>query len=323
MKKLIVGACVAMGVMGSAAQAQTYPTKPIRLVVPYTAGGATDFVARAVGERLSNTLGQPVIVDNKAGAAGALGAAEVARAAPDGYTMLMTITDSQINNVGLFKSLAYNPQKDFAFVTQIVRSPALISVNKEMPVKNMAEFKRLAAERKGGLSYSSWSVGGLGHLAVESLNRDLKADMVHVPQKGEGPVVSDLLSKTVHVGVSSVATAKQHVEAGNLTPLAVLGRERSSALPQVPTMKELGFTDPLYDSNVWVGVFLPAKAPAALVQKLAADIRDIVGSPEMTKLLQDRGFEVMNTTPDQFQAAFTPEFKVITSRIRELGIDPQ
>lgn len=306
------------------APAQPAPfTKPVRLVVPYPAGGATDFVARLVGERLARRLGQPVLVDNKPGAAGALGAAEVARAPADGSVLLLTITDSQINNAALFKTLPYDPQKDFAFVTQIVRSPALVSANVELPAKSIEELRRLAAQKPASLSYASWGVGGLGHLAGESLNRELKAQMVHVPQKGEGPVVTDLLSKTVSIGLSSVASAKQHVQAGKLVPLAVLGRERSSALPQVPTLRELGFTDPLYDTNVWLGVLAPARTPPAAVQRLAEEIRAIVAAEDVRSLLVDRGFEVMNTTPEQFAASYRREFEVITQRIRAFGIEPQ
>jgi tripartite-type tricarboxylate transporter receptor subunit TctC len=155
MFKLLLAAAVCLAPVASFGQAAAFPSKPVRVVVPYPAGGATDFVARTIGEQLAKALGQPVIVDNKSGAAGAIGAADVARAPADGHTLLMTITDSQINNVALFKSLPYDPQKDFAFVTQVVRSPALISANADLPVKNMDDFKRLATEQAGKLSYGS------------------------------------------------------------------------------------------------------------------------------------------------------------------------
>jgi tripartite-type tricarboxylate transporter receptor subunit TctC len=313
--------CAAL-MFATAAFGQIFPTKTIRIVVPYPAGGATDYVARLVGERLSKSLGQTVLVDNKSGAAGAIGVAEVAKAEADGHTLLFTINDPLVNNVALFKTLPYDPQKDLAFVAQILRSPALISANAGLGVKSFDDFRK-AAQPAAKFSYASWGIGGLGHLAGESLNRDLKAQMVHVPQRGEGPVVQDLLGNTVSIGLSSVATAKQHVAAAKIVPLAMMGRERSTALPNVPTLRELGFTDPLYDASVWMAVLAPAKTPAAVVQKLSTEIRAIANSPDVRALLIDRGFEMMVTTPEQASANYKAEFEVITKRIRELGIEPQ
>lgn len=179
------------------------------------------------------------------------------------------------------------------------------------------------AQPAAKLSYASWGIGGLGHLAGESLNRELKAQMVHVPQRGEGPVVQDLLAGNVSIGLSSVATAKQQVAAGKIVPLAMMGTQRSTALPNVPTLRELGFKDPLYDASVWMAVLVPARTPQPVVQKLAAEVRAIANAPDVQAQLVDRGFEMMVTTPEQAQAHYKAEFDVITRRIRELGIEPQ
>jgi len=314
---------MALATIGAPAYAQTnWPTKQIRFVVPYPAGGGTDYLARLIGERLSKSLGQPVVVENKSGAAGAIGVADVAKAEPDGHTVLITINDPLVNNVALFKSLPYDPQKDLAFVAQVVKSPALISANTSQGIKSLEDLRKLAQSGQK-FSYASWGVGGLGHLAGETLNREIKAQMVHVPQRGEGPVVQDLLTQTVSIGLSSVGTAKQHVAAGKIIPLAVMNPQRLSALPQVPTMKELGFRDPLFESSVWMAALVPARTPPAIIQRLSSEIRAIANAPDVRSLLVDRGFEMHVTTPEQATANYRAEFEIITKRIRELGIEPQ
>lgn len=322
--RLLALACAAALPAGALAQSGApFPSKPIRIVASAVAGGANDFVARTVGERLSKQLGQPVVVDNKAGANGAVGAAEVARAAPDGYTLLVTLGDTLINNVAMYKTLAYDPFKDFSYITQAVRSPAVISANTDLPVKNVADLRRFAADHRGKLSYGSWGSGGLGHLAGEQLNRTLGADMVHVPQRGEAPVMADLLSKTVSLGLTSAGLARQHVLAGKVTALAIMGKERSPALPQVPTMREQGLDDPLFDAAVYIAFVAPARTPEPVLRKLTEEIRKVLADPEVGRLMNERGLEILNSTPSEFAASHRAEAEVILKRIKEFGLTPQ
>ena len=307
-----------------ASQAQaTFPNKPIRVVVTAQAGGASDFVARLVGEHVAKLLGQPVVIDNRAGANGAVGLGEVARAAPDGYTIAVTLGDSLINNVALYKTLPYDPQRDFVFLTQVVRSPAILSANLELGVKGMDDFRKLAARPDQKLSYGTWGPGGLGHLAGEALNRKLDARMVHVPQRGEAPVMADLLSNTVSIGLTSAGLARQHVQAGKIVPLAIMGRERSAVLPQVPTMRELGFDDPLFEAAVWIAFVAPAKTPPAAIERLTVALRTAAANADVQARMAERGLEMLNTTSEQFTANYKRDFDVITRRIREFGIEAQ
>lgn len=323
MQRRIALAAVALALPLPAFSQGTYPSRPIKIVATAQPGGATDFVARIVGERLSKALGQPVVVDNKAGANGGVGLTELAKATPDGYTVAVTLGDSLINNVATIKSLGYDPRTDFAFITQSVRSPAILTANPDLSVKNMDDFRKLATSKSQNLSYGTWGPGGLGHLAGEALNRNLKANMVHVPQRGEAPVMADLLSKTVSIGLTSAGLARPQVKAGKVQPLAIMGRERSPVLPEVPTMRELGFDDPLFEAAVWIAFVAPAKTPPAVVQTLSTEIRKIVALPEVQAQLMERGLEPMNTTPEQFAAAHKREFDVIIKRMKEFGIEPQ
>ncbi|BEP38802.1 hypothetical protein GmRootV59_63540 (plasmid) [Variovorax sp. V59] len=204
-----------------------------------------------------------------------------------------------------------------------MRSPALLSANLELGVKDMEGFRKLAARPGQQLSYGTWGPGGLGHLAGEALNRRLDAHMVHVPQRGEAPVMADLLSHTVSVGLTSAGLARQHVQAGKVVPLAIMGRERSAVLPQVPTMRELGFDDPLFEAAVWIAFVAPARTPPAVVERLTVALRNAASMPEIQARMAERGLEMLNTTPEQFNANYRRDFDVITRRMREFGIEAQ
>jgi len=304
------------------AQPAVFPNRSIRIVVPYPAGGATDATARLIGEKLSKVFVQNVIVDNKTGASGAIGTAEVAKAPADGYTLLYTLNDPLISNTVLVKNLQYDPQKDFRFVASILRSPALLSVPSSLGVKNFEEFKAYALAAGRQVSFGSWGIGSLGHLAGETLGSTMKFSSVHVPQRGEAPVLQDLLTNTINCGWTSAGTARQHVQSDKIVPLAMMGANRSSALPNVPTFRELGVTDNFFDRSVWMAFLVPRATPDAVVARLSAEIQTIANSAEVVGVIRERGLEPMIAGPDRALAMYTEEFPVITKRLRDLGIEP-
>jgi tripartite-type tricarboxylate transporter receptor subunit TctC len=304
------------------AQTAPFPTKGLRIVVPYPAGGATDATARLIGEKLSKILGQNVVVDNKTGASGAIGCADVAKSPADGYTLLYSLNDPLVNNTVLIKNLPYDPQKDFRFVASILRSPALLSVPASLGVKNFEEFKAYVASGGKQISYGTWGIGSLGHLAAETLAQQLKFNAVHIPQRGEAPVLQDLLTNTINCGWTSAGTARPNVLAGKIVPLAMMGRNRSSALPNVPTFRELGITDAFFDRSVWMSFLVPSKTPDAVVARLSTEIQAIANSPEVIGSIRERGLEPMIGGSDQALAIYNEEFPVVTRRLRDLGIEP-
>ncbi len=309
-------------VSNALAQTSAFPSKGIRVVVPYPAGGATDATARLIGEKLAKVFGQSVVVDNKTGASGGIGCAEVAKAPADGHTLLYSLNDPLISNTVLIKNLPYDPQKDFRFVASILRSPALVSVPASMGVKTFEEFKAFATAGGKQVSFGTWGIGSLGHLAGESLAKEMKFNAVHVPQRGEAPVLQDLLTNTINCGWTSAGTARPHVLSGKIVPLAMMGPNRSSALPNVPTFRELGVTDPLFDRSVWMAFLVPARTPDAVVARLSTEIQAIANSAEVVGVIKERGLEPMIFGADRALAMYNEEFPVITKRLRDLGIEP-
>jgi tripartite-type tricarboxylate transporter receptor subunit TctC len=322
-RELMVGAGIA-SIQPAWLRAQdAYPSKTVRMVVPYAAGGPLDGLVRLVSDRLSKRINQPVIVDNRAGASGILGADFVAKAAPDGYTMLATVIDTQVNNAVLFKQLPYDPLKDFIPVTQLATAPAILVANSDLPPNSLQEFIAYAKANAGKLSYGSWGAGGIGHAITEALNKAQNLQMVHAPYKGEAPLVQDLLSKSIAVGAASVANTMQHIEKGSLKAYAISGTRRSNAVPNVPTFQELGLRDPIFATRIWLAVFAPAKTPMPIVRKMQTELRAALELPDVSKILVGRAFDPIGNTPEEFAAIFQQDFAVVTKLIRELGVEPQ
>jgi tripartite-type tricarboxylate transporter receptor subunit TctC len=272
----------------SRAEAIDYPTRPIRLVVPYAAGGPTDVLGRLVGEYLGRDLKQPVVVENKAGAQGAIGAETVARSEPDGYTLLFTAASLFVLNPVLYKKLSYDPVKDFRMLALITDLPVVMEVHPSVPAKTVAEFVAYARQNPGKLNFGSAGVGGTIHLAGEMFKQMAGIDIVHVPYKGAGPALSDLLGGNIQLMFDTLGTALPPVKSGLLRPLGVSSRKRIADLPDVPTIAESGYPD--YSVGVWYGVSAPAKVPEEVTQKITASLNRALNDEPFRASLDKVGF---------------------------------
>ena len=270
-----------------------YPEKPIRLVVPYSAGGAADTTARIVGQQLSARLGQPVIVENKPGASGSIGAAAVAGAAADGYTLLLDATGFSVNP-SLLPKLPYDTAKDFVPISLVMRVPTLLVVPPGSPAKSVADLIRIAREKPGTVTFASAGNGGAQHLAGELFAQALKLKLVHVPYKGGAPALTDLMGGQVDMMFSAASASGQHVKAGKLRALATAGTTRAAAFAELPTIAESGV--PEFSAYEWNGLFAKSGTPAPILQKLEAEMRQILMLPEVRQRFADLGAEPVGST---------------------------
>ena len=278
---------VALSASVAVAWAQDWPSRPITMVVPSAPGGSTDLSARLIGEPLAKALGQPVVVDNKPGAAGNLGTEAVARAKPDGYTLLMQYSGFHVGNPALFPQIKWNPTKDFVPVALVMRAPHVIAVSGAIPVKNLQEFIALGRKNGKGWFYATSGNGSIQHIAGELFAQQTKVPMTHVPYKGAGPAVNDLLGGQVDVFVTTPPSVIGHVASGKIKALAYAGRQRHPSLPNVPTSAEAGL--PGYEIESWFAVFAPAGTPAPVVARLSAEIKAIVESEPYRKKMDEQG----------------------------------
>jgi tripartite-type tricarboxylate transporter receptor subunit TctC len=299
--KLIVG--LALAALCSAAAAQTYPTKTVRMVVGYPPGGPTDVLARIVSQKLTQAWGQQVIVDNRPGASGMIGAEFTARAAPDGYTLLMVPVTYAVTP-SLFSKMTYDVEKDLAAVAQVAAAPFILVVHPTLPVKTVKDLITLARSRPGQLNFASASTGGMPHLAGELFNSMTGVKMVHIPYKGAAPATTDLLSGQVTLMFNNMLSAMPQVKAGRLRAVAVTSLKRSAAAPELPTIAE---TVPGYEANGWYGAFAPAATPKDLINRVNAEMNRIMKMPDVTQRLAGDGVEAVGTTPEQFGAYLKQE----------------
>jgi len=299
------------------AQVPTYPDKPIRIVVPFPVGGIADTFGREIGKNLTETWGQPVIIDNRTGAGGNIGADIVAKAPPDGYTLVIGNIGTHAVNVSLFPAMPFDPIKDFTPIVHLMDAEGLLVVNPSVAATTVPELIALARAQPGKLSYASAGIGTTSHLAGELFKSMTKVDIVHVPYKGNVPAITDLLGGQTSMIFATMPTVLPHVRAGKLRPLAVLGTVRSPALPNVPTVAE---SVPGFDVSNWIGLFGPAGMPPAIVTRLNIEVRKIMRSPEIEKRLETEGAKFVPMTPEQFASFQKSEFAKWAKTVKDANI---
>ncbi len=305
-----------LSLLTAAATAQgSYPSQNIRFVVPYPAGGATDTLARTVAQKLQEAWGQNVIVENKAGAAGTIGNNIVAKAAPDGYTVLIAIT-ALIQQPSLMEKLPYDALKDFTPVTMIARSPSMLAVPLSSPAKTLKDFVAMVKAQPGKHNFGSYGAGTSSHIQGALLNMQAGLDLVHIPFQGAAPLVTNLVGG--QLSAAFVDSASARAQLANIRPLAVTGTSRMPGLPDVPTFVELGYHS--YDPYGWFGVFLPANAPAAVTQKLGDEIERILRLPDVTARIEGLGLQVGGSKRDEFQKTVRNELALYAKIIKEANI---
>ena len=302
------------------AQAQSYPTKTVKIVVPFAVGGIADTFARVIAQKLSDTYGQPFVVENRLGAGGNIGADLVAKSPPDGYTLVMGNIGSHAVNPYLSRSVPFDPLKDFVPIAHVLDAEGLLVVHPSLPVKNVAELIALAKSQPGKLSYASGGLGTTSHLAGELFKSMAGVDIVHVPYKGNSPAITDVMGGQVQMIFATMPTVLPQAKGGRLRPVATLGAARAAATPDVPTIAE---TLPGFEVANWIGLFAPAGTPAEIVNRLNADVQKVMRAPDVEKRLETEGARFIPTTPESFAAFQRAEAAKWAKTIRDAGIKPE
>jgi tripartite-type tricarboxylate transporter receptor subunit TctC len=297
------------------AAADPYPVRPVRMIVGFAPGGGTDLTARPVAQKLSELLGQQVIVENRPGAAGNIATEQVARAPADGYTLLMGTIAALAINPGLYGNLKYDPEADFAPIIQVVDATNVLAVHPSVPANSVPEFIALAKQRS--LSAGSSGIGATGHLSIELFNLMAGVRLVHVPYKGGGPAMSDLVGGQVQLVFATLASAGPQIRAGRLKGLAVTTMKRSSLMPELPTLSESGLAG--FDANNWYGLVAPAKTPRPIIERLNAEVAKLLAMPDVRASLANQGLDPAPGTPEQFGAYIRSERLKWTKVIRDSG----
>jgi tripartite-type tricarboxylate transporter receptor subunit TctC len=304
------------------ARAQTnYPNRPIQLVVTVPPGGAADFVARLVGAKLADALGQTVVINNRAGAGGTTAAAQVAKSDPDGYTLLLNTIATHGIGPHIYANLPYDPVKDFSPVILIAKLPLIMAVNAELPARSVHDVITLAKANPNGLTFCSAGSGGAPHLAGELFKRLTGTELLHVPYRGSGPAVIDLIAGRITMMFDATPSLLPNITAGKLRPLAAASKQRHRLLPSVPSFAELGY--PGMDIALWYGVVAPGGTPAPVVQQLNTALANILEMPDVRKNLTDQGADVQSGTPEDFDAFMRDESARWSTVVKQAGIKPE
>ena len=316
---LICGAIVATFLPGTGARAAEYPTKPIRLLVGFAPGGGTDTTARAISQKLTAALGQQVVVDNRPGVSGNIAAEITANAPPDGYTVLLATIGALAINPSLLKKMPFDPIKDLAPVTRAADSTNILVVHPSVAAKSVKELIALAKSKP--LNCGSSGVGGAGHLALELFNLQAGTKMLHVPYKGGGPAIVDLLAGNIHLIFATTASSIAHIKSGRIRALAVTTAKRSANVPELPTIAEAGL--PGFEANNWNGIVVPAKTPRPIINRLNKEFAAALSLPDVKQFLFSQGLDAAPGTPEAFAAYIKSETVKWAKVIKAAGIQPQ
>jgi tripartite-type tricarboxylate transporter receptor subunit TctC len=306
---------LSLAALAAAAPAQDFPNRPVKLLVPQAPGGASDALARVIAQKLSDKWGQPVVVENRAGAGGNLGMEAVATAPADGYTLLMGYVGTQAINGALYKKLPFDPEKDFAPVATMATLPFVVVAKADAPFKTIPEL--VAAAKKGPLTYGSAGNGSVNHLLGEMFNTAAGVKLQHVPYRGAAPAMQDLMGGQINLVFTSLPSVAGFIKQGTLHPIAVTSAKRAAAFPNIPTVMEAGFKD--YDVNPWFGLFAPAKLPAPLVDKINADVNEALRSKDVVDKFSAQGAEPYITTPQQFAEVLKADIAKWTKVVKDSG----
>lgn len=306
---------------GSAALANdAYPTKPLRLIVQYQAGGSADALARAISEPLSKRLGQPVIVDNRSGAGGIIGTDYVAKSAPDGYTVLLSVPGPITANLVLYKKLPYDPRTDLRMVSDVARSRVLLAVNPNVPAKTFPELLAAIKAAPGKYSMGSWGPGTQPHQVQVFMDNTYGTQTLHVAYKGEAPMIVDLMSGTIQMAIGSVATLKPQVQAGKLRAIAMAGPNRAKAMPDLPTFPDQGYKDEIYTVTAPTSLLVPAKTPDAIVERLGREVAAVVKMPDVQRRIEEMGMEPIGNSPAESTAAYKAFLPISLNLTKATGV---